>query len=478
MELPYQQYFDAAPCYFTVQDRSLRVIEANERFRRDFGPFEGRYCYEVYKHRTEPCEVCPVMETFADGESHSSEQDVRCLDGRQVSVIVYTTPILDAEGDIAAVLEMSTDITGIKRLEHQLRHSEKRYHQLFEDVPCLINIQDENHRVVEANQQTRDVFGPARGTLCYETFKQRDEECPDCPVRDTFRDGELHHSEEVLVSRDGDPIHVLVQAAPIHDRRGRIVQVMEMATDITSIRELQSQLESLGLLISSVSHGIKGLLTGMDGGRYLVTSGLDKNNPKRVKQGWEMVQRNVDQIRNMVLNILYYAKEREPMLEAVDPEQLLCEVCRVVESRAAEHDVSVACDPGDVGVLEADPQALRSLLVNLMENGIDACRVDRKKASHQVSIAAAGTAEAVQFVVEDNGIGMDAETRGRAFSLFFSSKGSEGTGLGLFIANKIARAHGGGIRIDSAPDRGTRFVVSIPRQPRGHTVARKEATDG
>ncbi len=70
----------------------------------------------------------------------------------------------------------------------------------------------------------------------------------------------------------------------------------------------------------------------------------------------------------------------------------------------------------------------------------------------------------VLFIVEDNGIGMDQETREKAFSLFFSSKGMEGTGLGLFIANRIAIAHGGSIELESESDVGTRFLLRLPRR--------------
>jgi signal transduction histidine kinase len=64
--------------------------------------------------------------------------------------------------------------------------------------------------------------------------------------------------------------------------------------------------------------------------------------------------------------------------------------------------------------------------------------------------------------IEDNGIGMDRGTRDRAFSLFFSSKGLKGTGLGLFISNKIVDKHGGEITVDSEPGHGTRFVIRLP----------------
>ena len=123
MDDVFRQYFERLPCYLTVQDRQFRILHANQRFREDFGDFEGRHCYQVYKQRSEKCEVCPVEETFWDGQSHRREQRVRCLDGKEVCVLVETTPIYDADGNIRAVVEMSTDVTYIKRLEEQLRQS-------------------------------------------------------------------------------------------------------------------------------------------------------------------------------------------------------------------------------------------------------------------------------------------------------------------------------------------------------------------
>jgi signal transduction histidine kinase len=114
------------------------------------------------------------------------------------------------------------------------------------------------------------------------------------------------------------------------------------------------------------------------------------------------------------------------------------------------------------------------LLINLVENAMDACRVDKKKNAHQVRIGLKGYPEHIEFDVEDNGIGMDQEIRERAFSLFFSSKRGSGTGLGLFISNKIAQAHGGEIKIDSELNKGTRMIVKLPREsPSSGTEAPK-----
>ena len=475
MESPYRQYFDEMPCYVTVQDRNFRMVEANKRFRQDFGELDGRYCYQVYKRRPERCEVCPVDMTFHDGTCHRSEEQVRTLDGREVSVVVYTSPIRNAAGEIESVLEISADITEVKRLERKLKESRQRYRLLFEESPCFISIQDRDLRIVDANRAFRESFGDRPGGKCHEIYKHRDEVCVNCAVQQTFTDGRVHHSEEVVTSLQGEQLNALVYTAPIRGVDGSITSVMEMSTDITPIRQLQSQLESIGLLIGSVSHGIKGLLSGLDGGVYLVNTGLQTDNQKRVVRGWEMVQRNTDRIRSTVMNILYYAKEREPAYETVSSAALMEEVYGLIEGRAREHAVLVRRELNDdAGELEADPGALRSMLVNLAENSVDACRVDSKKSSHALTLRVNGTRDAVIFEVADNGIGMDRETREKAFSLFFSSKGAEGTGLGLFVADKIAKAHQGRIEIESELDRGTRFLVTLPRKSSRPAVSLSE----
>ncbi len=476
MEPPYRRYFNEMPCYVTIQDREFNIIDANKRFRYDFGAFEGRLCYQVYKRRTEPCETCPVDRTFRDGRGHRSEEQVKTQKNQEMSVIVYTSPIRDDSGEIVSVMEISTDITEVKQLQKQLKDSQERYRLLFEEVPCYISIQDKDLRVVEANRRFREDFGDFPGCKCFEMYKHREEECVDCSVRKTFKDGQVHRSEEVVASVSGERLNTLVYTAPIRGADGQTRHVMEMSTNITPIRQLQSQLESIGMLIGTISHGIKGLLTGLDGGMYMVNTGLQKNNQPRVTQGWEMVQRNIERIRSMVLNILYYAREREPVWETVSATALQDEVCEIVAARAAEHGVELQKESdAETGEFEADGKAVRSLLVNLLENSIDACRVDRKKTAHQVKVGLKGSPDDIRFEIRDNGIGMDRETREKVFSLFFSSKGAEGTGLGLFIANHIAQAHGGRIEVESEIDQGACFCVVIPRK---RTERKIETTNG
>ena len=460
----YKKYFDSIPSYLTIQDKNLRLLDANKKFRDEFGEIDGRYCYQVYKNRSEKCEVCPVERTFHDGLPHHSEEQVKNIGGKDVSVIVYTSPILDEDGNIISVMEMSTDITEVKALQNQLKESQHKYHLLFEEVPCFISIQDKDLRIVEANRMHREAFGTSYGSKCYEVYKHRKSQCEPCIIQQTFEDGEIRTHEEVVTSQDNKRMNVMVFTAPIRDIDGNVDYVIEMSADITDIRQLQDKLTSVGLLIGTISHGIKGLLNGLDGGIYLVNTGLKKNDRERIDQGWEIASRNIRRIRSMVMDILYYAKDREPDWENFEVKELTDEICENFSHRADRLGVDYQCViPKDIGLFEADKNAVKSLIINLLDNSLDACRIDKKKEHHKITFEIKGQPDNVIFEVTDNGIGMDRETREKALSMFFSSKGAGGTGLGLFIANKIAEAHGGMINIESDEGDGSKFTVTMAR---------------
>mgnify|MGYP001075553580 FL=1 len=155
----------------------------------------------------------------------------------------------------------------------------------------------------------------------------------------------------------------------------------------------------------------------------------------------------------------------ELAVEAVDLAAIVAEFREGLEKKASDADVSLSVDLGeDLGTFEGDPQALRAMLLNLLENSLDACRMDKDKDGHAIRIAIHRDEPWMRIEVEDNGLGMDRETREKIFSLFFSSKGIKGTGLGLFISNKIVDKHGGDIVVESEPGRGTRFTVRLPLQ--------------
>ena len=247
------------PGFVTIQDRDFNIIAANQQFVDYFGKYKGLKCYQAYKRQDSKCPVCSVEKTFLDGKMHCSEEIIKPKTGVELAIVLYTSPIRDETGKVVSVIEMSTDINEIKRLQEQ-------YHALFSEVPCYISVQDRDLKIVESNRLFKETFGDLTDTHCYKTYKHRDKPCVNCLVADTFKSGESYHTEEVVTSKKGETINVLCYTAPIRNASGEIVAVMEMSTNITELRQLQSQLSSIGIIVSSTAHDIKGLLGGLRGG--------------------------------------------------------------------------------------------------------------------------------------------------------------------------------------------------------------------
>lgn len=347
-----------------------------------------------------------------------------------------------------------------------LRHTQNLFQQLFDEVPCYISVQDRQFRLTATNKMFKKDFGDEIGSHCYAVYKHRGTPCQGCPVADTFEDGRPHTTEEVVTSKSGKQYNVITWTAPIRDGSGKITQVMEMSTNITQIRQLQDHLTSLGLMIGSMSHGVKGMLTALDGGIYQLETGLAKNDQDRTQRAFDQVKQMTGRIRKMVLEILYYAKSRELRYQTINIVEMADKVVGDAMAIASKNGVKLEANISpSMGYIDVDPTWLQAALVNFVENAIDACTYDRSKDDHIVKFDAFEVAgERICFIIQDNGMGMDQETREKMFTLFFTSKGSQGTGLGLFIANRVIRQHGGSINVVSEIRKGSRFQICLPKQ--------------
>lgn len=357
-----------------------------------------------------------------------------------------------------------------RALEHQveekmtcLEASRRRYQQLFDLSPCYITVQDPSLDIIDANRRFRDDFDGRTGMRCYAAYKQRTLPCPECPVMATFSDGLAHQSEMQVSAKDGTPRHLYIGTAPIHDDDGSVRRVIEMSTDITELRYLRDRLASLGLHAGSVSHTIKGLLTHMDAGIYLLNSGYRRDDRERVTEGLGIVNQSAARIRRMILDVLYYAKERELAFEPMDVLNLAREAAAQFSAKLTASPVILECRfADDVPSMEMDPTAMRIALANLLDNALDACLERSDGPAGRIVFGLQPKNGYIVFEVLDNGIGMTKEAIQNLFDLFFSSKGSRGTGLGLFVAHQIIARHGGTIHVTSAKNRGSHFRVVLP----------------
>jgi FixJ family two-component response regulator/nitrogen-specific signal transduction histidine kinase len=338
---------------------------------------------------------------------------------------------------------------------------------LFEDLPGYVTVHDAAYHITAANSRFKGDFDfdPRSGAVCYELVQGRKTPCDACPVAQTFADAKSHQSELAYKTKTGKDCHLFAWTTPLREKTGKVGAVMLMATDISPIMDMRDHLSSLGLMIGSVSHSIKGMLTGLDGGLYMLDRGFVKDDADQVSEGLDIVKMMVGRIKNMVLDILYYAKERDLTKSTCPVKEFVEETASIVRPRVAEAQIELAYDFSEVLETEAftvDADQLRSALVNILENAVDACLEKADAAPPQIYFRAYLEDTDVVFEIEDNGVGMSTEVQSKIFTLFFSSKSTQGTGIGLFITRKIIHQHGGRITVTSEPGEGTLFRITIP----------------
>lgn len=456
--------FSEIPCFVSVHNRYLEIVATNRLYRERLGDKVGRQSWEAYSGSQGRGNGCPVWLTVETGKGQRSREVMLDRNGRELAVLVHTAPIPGPDGRVEFVLEFSVDMTEVKRLQDELRATQQKYREIFDASPAFISVHGLDFRIREANRMFREHFGAGVGERCFEVYKHRDRPCSECLVHRTVKEGHTVETETVVTDREGRPINVLIRTSPIRDERGAIVEVMEMATDITQLRELQDHLSNLGLMLGSMSHGVKGLLTALDAGVYKVERGLKSGDAARVDEGWAIVTSMVGRIKKLVLDILYYAKSRHLNHESVEVAAFARSLAEIAAPKAERQGVVFSLDLGpDLGAFEIDEVALSSAMVNFLENAVDACVADASKPERVVTLRAWADAGTIHFEVADNGIGMDRETQEKMFTLFFSSKGSKGTGIGTYISGKVVSEHGGWLRVESVQGRGTTIHVAVPR---------------
>ena len=230
------------------------------------------------------------------------------------------------------------------------------------------------------------------------------------------------------------------------------------------------RLAAVGQTVAGLSHAIKNITGGLKGGAFVLEKGIELNDQKYLMQGWEMIRGNVDKITNLSLDLLNYAKATDLNIQACDPRQPAQEVIDLMRPRAHELGIELVSDfSQDLKDCHFDADLICRCLLNLVANAIDACRNDDPDAPDKTVTVRVRKARGwgVEYQVLDNGCGMNAKTKQKIFQHFFSTKGSEGTGIGLMISKKIIDEHSGVISVESEEGAGSKFFIKLPKISNG-----------
>ncbi len=462
------RYFNEMPTFYAIHSRSGEVLAANPIYTEILGRRIGSRSWEIYSGKRASWDKCPVGKTIRSGSVMTLPAVVRYHSGARVPVVVHTAPIYSNDGEIELVLEVFAGTREIERLGAEIKTTQQRFEQLFDAVPNYIAVLDRRYRITAANRRFREEFGNHIGQRFFTALMTDDAARKDSPIRQTLKDGQPHQAEMTLTTAGGRQYTLLAWTAPIFTPAGKLIQILMILLDITELRSLQDNLSTLGMMMGVVSHNLKGSLTGLDAAFYQIDSGFYRNQAAKIEEGLEVGKLITDRIRKLVRDILYYAKDRELELETVNARRFAVELLSGISQRIRGSAVALHTEmPMHGGEFEIDAPRLRSALVNIMENALDACMEDSSPREHEIRFSVRAERNYVLFEIADNGIGMGPEQLQRMFTPFYSTKGKRGTGLGMFIASQVVQKHGGQLQVESDPGRGTRFAVYLPRRIAG-----------
>lgn len=242
---------------------------------------------------------------------------------------------------------------------------------------------------------------------------------------------------------------------------GRMAGMAVENARLVADRMRTERLAATGETVAALSHHIKNIVQGMMSGSDVVEMALQKQSLATVDQGWQIVRRNLDKIMSLTMNMLAYAKTREPKLETVPFGSVVADCIELVQRKADDKGVLLLGEIEDgLPAIPLDVDGIHQVILNIVTNAIDAA----PKTTGVVTVKASFDVQKMQVVltVGDNGPGIPEEARERVFDAFYSTKGHGGTGLGLAVSKKIVEEHYGTIQMTSLTGEGTLIRITLP----------------
>ena len=266
--------------------------------------------------------------------------------------------------------------------------------------------------------------------------------------------------ELVNRTRDGREMPVVLTITAVRDEKDSIVGYISNAMDVGELRRLQERvahseaLAQLGQMAAVVAHEIRNPLGSIVmAARQLASGTLPSADHDLVLK---ILRDESQRLNETLTNFLAYARPRPLKLDRADLNVLVAEVARVVAgSNGDKPNLETALDP-DLAPFRFDSDQIRQVAWNIALNAVQAV----EEQGH-VRVTTGRRDGFAYLRVEDNGPGISVSAREELFQPFKTTK-SHGTGLGLAIADRIVRAHGGRIEVESAPGQGAVFAVLLP----------------
>ncbi len=504
-EASYRSILEATP-YAIVVTRlaDSHYVQVNEAFCRLTGYRRDETLDRTpdeLKIYVDPTARKRMLERFKrDGRVDSMEIQFRAKDGSLLENLFSATPIT-YKGE-ACLLAITVDISELKAVQRALKASEEKYRNILMNMEegywemdlrgtyTFVNEAEcRLHRRTEAQivgQRSRSFYSAdtnARISALFNRVYKTGIPAPMLDLEINRGDGSIaaiESSASLLKDATGKPVGFFGITRDISEKRKvekeleqhrkHLEQMVQERTQ--ALEEAQGELvkreklSTLGQLTATVSHELRNPLGVIRSSNFYLQRKIETRDEK-IEKHFKRIEEQVALCDNIVNDLLEYTQGRSVSVAKGPLRPWLKKLIEQIEETRSMTIESRL--PDDLPAITHDPEKLRRVFINLIENALHAIK-DRDERNREarregyrprISVTARREADQLIVAVADNGVGMDEKTLRRAFEPLFTTR-ARGTGIGLAIVQKIVGEHGGSVSLQSEPDRGTTATITLP----------------
>jgi PAS domain S-box-containing protein len=435
--------------------------------------------YQVFQNGIElnPDEL-PAQVAAAIGEPvEESELDLVFPDGRIVKLLLGAVPLFNIEGKVRGAIAAGMDITHYKLIEESLRESEERLR--LAQTRGNVGVWDWNTITDELNftPELEQLYGLSPGSIkTYQDWRQLTH--PDDIVKiESERDDKIAKHEPFdlefrIFHKSGDMRWLSARGGAIYNKKGDVVRVLGINTDITEHKQAEEQVilrteelaksnADLKQFAYVASHDLREPLRMITSFLQLLERRYKNQLDEEAKEYIGFAVDGALRLDDMIKDLLEYSRitRIERCYSNVNFEEVLDHTLTNLDALIEEKNAMITHDP--LPSIFADEHLMLRLFQNLLSNAIKY----HGEEPPRVHVSAVKEGEVHVFSVKDNGIGMDSKYLEKIFTIFkrlHKKDEYEGTGIGLSIAQKIVHRHGGEIWAESNLGEGSTFYFTLP----------------
>ncbi|MDR6846783.1 MASE1 domain-containing protein [Flavobacterium granuli] len=417
-------------------------------------------------------ESMAVLTKVFSGESITT---IRNFEANNTFWELRTSPIVNQNNEIIGATVISTNITEKMKAEENLRKSEEKYRNIFENIPDVIFQTDINGIFTDLSPSIEEFCGYTANELIGKptSFLQPDDEKNDIAIILINENLILNNYEKLIKTKSGAIKHISLSGKMIFDKNGVPHHIDAIARDITQRKEnekeiaiqnqkLQIQNKELEQFAYITSHDLQEPLLTLKCFSELIKADFPKDANENINQYLDFILESSDRMQKLVKGLLDYSRIGSQIeITKVDCNEIVNDAISTLSNSIQKTETQIII--GELPKVEGHSIELIQLFQNLIENAI---KFRKNETPLTISITAKQIEDNWQFAVEDNGIGIEKQNKEKIFIIFKRLNNRDeytGIGIGLAICKKIVALHRGTIWIESTFGQGTIVYFTIPK---------------